>query len=121
MPIFVVESSFHEIEAGGRKSLGAVGVGPGSEKLYLHAVELAAKDLAKLGPRVDEDGNKQHDRLAQPGNEEWWIAVDGETSWPGTVGPKVRSRCQLDESGVPSPIPADDRELAELRRVKAIR
>jgi hypothetical protein len=120
MPLYVVESSFHHIaEPGVKTATGAVGQGGGSEKIYLHVMELDARTVASLAPRVDEHGNKQHDRLARPGDEDWWIAVEGEKVWPGTVRPKVVSRCLL-EGGKPVPRPVGDEELAELRRVRAL-
>lgn len=117
MPRFVVESTFHEIEHAGKKMLGVLGQGPGSEKIYLFVIAIDERDLGKLGPRVDEDGNRQHDRLALPGNEEWWIAVEGEKVWPGTIRPRVTSRCTLDDAGVPAPHALDDVESATLEKL----
>lgn len=117
MPRFVVESTFHEIEHAGTKTLGVLGKGPGSEEIYLFVIAIDARDLAKLGPRVDEDGNRQHDRLALPGNEEWWIAIEGEKVWPGTIRPRVTSRCTLDDAGVPAPHALDDVERAALEKL----
>lgn len=121
MPLYVVESYFHHIaEPGVKTTTGAVGQGGGSEKVYLHVMELDERTVASLAPRVDEHGNKQHDRLARPGDEDLWIAVEGEKVWPGTVRPKVVSRCTLPEGGKPVPRPITDEELAELRRVRAL-
>ncbi|MFO0616284.1 MAG: hypothetical protein U0414_27060 [Polyangiaceae bacterium] len=112
MARYVVESTFFEVHHGTQRSKGVVGVGPGKEKIYLHVLELADSEIGKLGPRVTEEGNRESDRRALPNNEEWWIAVDGEKTWPGIVRPKVRSRCDLDASGAPHPhaIDAEERE-----------
>lgn len=117
MPRFVVESTFHEIEHAGIKTLGVVGQGPGSEKIYLAVITVTDRELARLAPRVDDDGNTQHDRLALPGNDEWWIAIEGNKVWPGTIRPRVTSRCTLDENGVPTPHALDDAEHAALEKL----
>lgn len=119
MALYVVESTFHEIEHAGQKPKGVVGQGPGSEKLYLFVIAIDDAALAKLGPRVDEDGNKQHDRRALPGNEEWWIAVEGEKVWPGTVRPRVTSRCTFAPDGAPVPHPLDEAEHAAIEKTGA--
>jgi len=122
MPLYVVESSSHQIvEPGVKTPQGAVGQGGGSEKVYLHVLELDDRTVASLRPRVDENGNTQHDRLARPRDEDWWIAVEGEKVWPGTVRPRVTSRCVLDASGVPRPAPITEDELAQLRKVGALK
>jgi len=115
MPLYVVESTFYEVHHEQVVSQGVVGHGPGSEKLFLHLLDLPASTIAKLGARVDEDGNKQHDRRALDGNEEWWIAVEGEKAWPGIARPKITSRCTL-EGGVPVPHALDDEERAALAK-----
>lgn len=119
MPLFVVESNLYTLEHGGHDSMGVVGVGGGSEKLYLHVVPISDAELKQLTVRVDEDENKQHDRLALRGRYDWWLAVEGEKRWPGTVSPRISSRCPLDADGVPRPTPLSLAELAELERVKA--
>jgi hypothetical protein len=122
VPLYIVESPFHTLEEPFIRSKGNVlGVGPGSEKLHLFVAELEGAVIAKLRPRVDEDGNKQNDRLALPGNEEWWIALEGEKAWPGIPRPKITSRCTYDASGVPSPRPVDEDELAALKKAGALK
>lgn len=117
MARYVVESTFFEVHHGAQRSKGVVGVGGGKEKIYLHVLELSDAEVAKLGPRVNEDGNRESDRRALPGNEEWWIAFDGERSWPGIVRPKVRSRCDLDASGAPTPHALDADEFDALAKI----
>jgi hypothetical protein len=119
MPLYVVESYNKTIEHGGHEPYGVTGIGGGSERVYLYVISVTDAELARLRPRVDEDGNKQHDRLALPDRFDWWIAIDGEKVWPGTVSPKIRSRCSLDENGVPTPVPLDAEERAQLERLKA--
>ncbi len=114
--LYVVESGFFEVEHGAQRSRGVAGSGGGGEKLYLHVLSLSEGEIAKLGPRVDEEGNKQHARLALPGNEEWWVALEGEVAWPGTHRPRVVSSCDLSGAAPrPRPLSADDR--AALARV----
>jgi hypothetical protein len=86
-----------------------------SEKIYLHVIEIQDKDIAKLSARVDEDGNKQHDRLALPRNEDWWVAVDGEFAWPKVFGPRVFSRC-VDVETAPKPAPLGEADIERLRK-----
>lgn len=122
MPLYVVESFFHALEEPFVRSKGNVlGVGPGKEKIHLFVAELDGATIAKLAKRVDEDGNTQSDRLALPRNEDWWIALEGERSWPGIPRPKITSRCTYDASGAPAPRPLDDDELAALRKVGALK
>jgi hypothetical protein len=111
----IAESYDYQVEHRGRTSLGVVADDAGSEKLYLHVIELGDEDLAALGPRVDENGNRQHDRLALPRNEEWWVAVEGQATWPKLVRPKLRSCCtQVAEKPRPAPLSTED--LARLRK-----
>lgn len=119
MPLFVVESNLYTLEQGGHDSVGVVGTGGGSEKIYLHVVPISEAESRELAVRVDEDGNRQHDRLALPNRYDWWIAVDGEKRWPGTLSPRITSRCPPDAAGVPAPAPLSAAELGELARVKA--
>ena len=113
MALYIAESYEWQVLHDGRMSDGAVGVGHGSEKIYLHVIEISAADLARLGPREDEHGNKQHDRLALPMNDEWWLAVDGDKAWPKTTRPKVVSHCKLD-GGMPKAVPLSEEEAAVL-------
>jgi len=96
--------------------MGVVGTGGGSEKIYLHVVPIDEAELKQLRVRIDEDDNKQHDRLALPGRYDWWLAVEGEKRWPGT---RISSKCALDENGAPRPLALTAAELSELERVKA--
>ncbi len=118
MGAYIVESTFFEVVHGAHSSKGVVGEGPPSEKLYLHVLALADAELAKLKPRVDGAGNRQHDRLALPGNDEWWIATEGTKVWPKTVRPKLVSRCAF-EAGTPKPVALGDEDLATLRKLGA--
>ncbi len=77
MSYYVVESYDFAVDHGGRASKGVVGDYKGSEKIYLHVLPLSDAEIAKLSPRVDEDGNRQHGRLALPRDEVFWIGVDG--------------------------------------------
>ncbi len=115
---YIAESYHHQVLHNGRTSNGALGEGAGSEKIYLHVIAVTPAEIAKLKPRVDEDGNKQHDRLALPGNDEWWIATEGTKAWPKTVRPKLTSRCRFD-GGVPSPAPIGDEDAATLSKLGA--
>lgn len=119
MALYIAESYEWQVIHGGRTSQGVVGDGGGSEKIYLHVIEVSDAEVAQLGPRVDEHGNKESDRLALPRNEEWWIAVEGDKAWPKTVRPKLASRCALDAAGVPRPAPLGEADLATLRKLKA--
>lgn len=111
----IVESVDYVVEHGGRRSEGVVAEVTGSERLYLHVVELSDDDIAHLQPRVDEHGNRQHDRLALPRTEEWWVAVEGEATWPRLFRPKLRSRC-TDVASHPTPAPLTKDDLARLRK-----
>jgi hypothetical protein len=113
---YVVESYDYEVLHGGRESQGVVGEHRGSEKIYLHALELSQADITQLGPREDEHGNRQHDRLALPRNEEWWIAVDGEVHWPKCFRPPIRSYCS-DLGSRPKPVALPSADLERLRKV----
>ena len=62
-------------------------------------------------------GNKQHDRLALPRNEEWWIAVEGEVSWPKIHRQKISSRCVQREDGGWQPVALSEEDLGRLRQV----
>jgi hypothetical protein len=120
MPHYIVESYDWQLLHAGRTTDGALGEGGSSEKIYLHVIEITDAELKLLVPRVDENGNKQSDRLALPRNEAWWIAVEGEKTWPKTVlKPKLASRCRYDDKGVPQPVPVGEKELAELRKLGA--
>ncbi len=118
MARYVVESYDYSIFYAGQDSDGALGKGGGSEKIYLHVLEVSDDDLARLRPREDDNGNQQSDRRALPNHDEWWIAVDGDKVWPKTVRPKVVSHCVLD-GGVPVPAPISEAELEQLRKAGA--
>ena len=112
---YIVESYDYQVLHDGRTTDGVVGEGPGAEKIYLHVIAISDADIATLSPREDEHGNRQHDRLALPRNEEWWIAVDGERRWPRIPRPRIVSRCSLD-GGVPKPAPVTEEEAVALRK-----
>jgi hypothetical protein len=113
---YVVESYDFQVLHAGRMTDGALGEGPGAEKIYLHVIAISDGDIGMLEPRMDESGNQQHDRLALPRNEEWWVAVDGERAWPKIPRPRVVSHCQL-EGGIPKPAALVDDEVAALRKL----
>ena len=115
MTYYLVESYFHRVEHGGRSSAGVLGEHKGREKIYLHVLPIADGELGALAPRVDEDGNKQHDRLALPRNEDWWVAVAGDVSWPRVVRPKMVSHC-TDVALRPRPAPLSSDDLQSLRK-----
>ena len=74
---YLAESYEYAVDHGGRSSEGVVGdkLSPLiREKIYLHVLPLSDAEIAKLVPRLDEDGNKQHGRLAPPGEESFCIA-----------------------------------------------
>ena len=119
MALYLVESYDHQVIHGSASSEGVVGQGGASEKIYLHVIDVSDGDVARLAPREDENGNQQHDRLALPRNEEWWIAIEGEKIWPRTVRPKLTSHCRMDERGVPRPVPLASDDLATLRKLGA--
>ena len=76
----------------------------------------------RVGPAViivDEDGNRQSDRLALPRNEEWWIPLQGKKSWPKTVNPAITSGCRMGEDGIPRAQPLTDGQLAKLKKAGA--
>jgi hypothetical protein len=115
MGYYVVESHTWSVDHAGRTSEGMIGEHKGKEKIYLHVLPVADADIGKLTVRVDEDGNKQHDRLALPGNEDWWFAVEGEAAWPGIYRPRITSRC-TDVAVKPRPAPLSAEDLDRLRK-----
>lgn len=116
MAYFVCESYDHAVDHGGRSSQGVLGE-PLSplleEKVYLHVLPLTDAELKRLAPRRDEDGNRQHGRLALPGDEVFWIAVEGEFAYPKVFRPRIVSRCADGPTG-PVPVPLSDDERARL-------
>jgi hypothetical protein len=113
MAYYVVESYSFAVDHGGRSSQGVIGEHKGKEKIYLHVLPVTDAEVAKLLARVDDDGNKQHDRLALPGNDEWWFAVEGEVAWPGIYRPRLTSHC-TDVAAKPRPAPLPAEDLARL-------
>ncbi len=121
MSLYVVESYEFSVEHNGRESQGVVGENKGSEKIYLHVLDLGAADLAKLAVRVDDAGNKQHDRLAIPGRDDFWVAVEGEVAWPKIYRPRITSRCDnVGSKPVPAPLSAEDQARLVKAGVKGI-
>ncbi len=112
---YLVESYDYVVEHNDRRSEGVVAEASGSEKIYLHVIAFSDEEQKQLKPRVDEEGNQQHDRLALPRNEEWWVAVDGEAFWPRVFRPKMRSFC-TDIATAPCPAPLSPDDLARLRK-----
>ncbi len=117
MARYLVESYDYLVDHAAGRSEGVVGVGGGSEKIYLHVITIDEAEVAKLGPRLDEHGNKEHERLALARNEEWWIAIEGDKAWPRAHQPKLVSRCEMSQDGAAVPTPLGDAELATLRKL----
>ncbi len=118
MSLYLVESYDYEVLHGSQQSTGVVGEHRGKEKLYLHILSLSDAESRERKPREDDNGNKQHDRLALPFHEEWWIAVEGEAAWPKIYRPKLTSHCQ--DTGVkPKPAPLGDDDLERLKKAGA--
>ena len=90
----------------------------GKEKIYLHVLAIDDADIRRLAPLVDEHGNVVHARLALPREDVWWIAVEGEASWPKLVRPKLVSRCDL-ASGTPAPVALALADVERLRKIGA--
>lgn len=116
MAYYVVESYDFDVEHGGRSSQGVKGDYKGSEKIYLHVLPVTDAEIKQLKPRVDDNGNLEHSRLALPRNEVWWISADGEVSWPGIFRPKIVSSCDLSDGGKPKPMPLSEEDLGRLRK-----
>lgn len=115
MAYYVVESYEFGVDHNGRESQGVIGENKGSEKIYLHVIELSEAEIGKLAVRVDDNGNKQHDRLALPGRDDFWVAVEGEVAWPKIYRPRITSRCE--SVGVkPRPVPVSAEDLERLRK-----
>jgi hypothetical protein len=119
MAIYLVESYDWQLLFGGVMSDGAVGQGGESESIYLHLVESNEETMKRLVPRVDENGNRQSDRLTLAGNEEWWIPVSGRKSWPKTVNPKVTASCTMGEDNIPRALPLPESSVAALKKAGA--
>ena len=115
MSYYVVESHEFSVDHNGRSSQGALGENKGSEKIYLHVLSLTDADLAKLAVRVDDNGNKQHDRLALPGRDDFWVAVEGEVAWPKIFRPRITSRCE-NVGTKPRPAAISEEDLERLRK-----
>ena len=115
MSYYVVESYDFAVDHGGRSSQGVVGEYKGSEKIYLHVLPLTDAEIATLGPRVDEDNNRQHARLALPRDEVFWIGVDGEVAWPGIYRPRITSACGMVDDK-PRPAALSEEDLGRLRK-----
>lgn len=115
MNLHVCESYEFSVDHGGRESQGVVGENKGSEKIYLHVLPLSDAEVAKLAVRVDENGNKQHDRLALPGRDDFWVAVEGEVAWPKIYRPRITSRCE-NVGTKPRPVPLSAEDLDRLRK-----
>ena len=115
MAWYIAESYEFSVDHGGRESQGVVGDHKGSEKLYLHVLSITDDEIARLRPRVDDDGNTQHARLALPRNDAWWIATEGEAAWPNLHRPRLVSRCDLGQAK-PRPVPLSADDLARLAK-----
>lgn len=116
---YLVESYLSGIDHNGRSSIGVLGDPLDrsiKEKIYLHVLPVTDREIALLGPRVDDDGNKQHGRLAPRDEIAFWIAVEGEIAWPRVLAPRIVSKCELDAKGIPRPVPLDAAALERLRK-----
>jgi hypothetical protein len=118
MALYVCESYDHAVDHGGRSSQGVLGepLSPQiKEKIYLHVLPLSDDDVKRLGARRDDDGNAQHGRLCLPGDDAFWVAVEGEVAYPKVFRPRVVSKCADGPKGpVPVPLAAD--ELERMRK-----
>lgn len=124
MDKYLVESHHHEVEHRGRTSRGARAQALPQcdrrrEVIYLHVLELAPAEVAKMRARIDDDGNKEHDRWALPkdhfvGVNEWWVAVEGGHAWPHYPGKPLCSTCDFGADGVPRPRVLDAATLTRL-------
>lgn len=112
---YLVESSYFRVSHGPRESEGVIGDTKGKEKVYLHVLPLTDAEAKLLRPRPDEHGNLDHGRFALRGRDDWWIAVEGEASWPGVHRPRITSHFKETELG-PVPTPLTDTELDLLRK-----
>lgn len=121
MSLYVCESYEFSVEHNGRESQGVIGENKGSEKIYLHVLDLTDADVTKLAVRVDEDGNKQHDRLALPRRDDFWVAVEGEVAWPKLYRPRITSRCEnVGSKPKPAAISAEDLDRLRKAGVKGL-
>jgi hypothetical protein len=111
---FLVESSLFRVSHGPRESEGVLGDTKGSERIYLHVLPLTDAEVKALKPRADEHGNRDHGRFTLKGHDEWWIAVEGEASWPHVFRPRLTSRFKDTEMGT-LPAPLTETELGLLR------
>jgi hypothetical protein len=112
---YLAESSRFRVSHGSRESEGLLGDTKGAEKIYLHVLPLTDAEAKALRPRADEHGNRDHARFALRGVDEWWIAVEGEASWPHVHRPRITSRFKETDMG-PVPTPLTDAELDLLRK-----
>ena len=83
---YLVESSYFTVSHGGRESEGVLGDTKGKDKIYLHVLPLTDAEVKALKARPDASGNADHTRFALRGRDDWWIAVEGQASWPGISG-----------------------------------
>lgn len=118
MAKYLVESYDWQINYLGEHSDGALGQGGGSEKIYLHVLDIDDDTIKRLVPRVDDADNRQSDRLSRPNDDEWWIAVAGDKAYP-KINPKLTSRCSMGQDGIPRPQALGDSQLASLRKAGA--
>jgi len=111
---YLAESNRFRVSHGARESEGVLASTKGTESVYLHVLPLTDAEAKALRPRQDEHGNKDHDRWALRGVDEWWIAVEGQASWPHVHRPRITSRFKETDTG-PVPAPLTDAELELLR------
>jgi hypothetical protein len=112
---YLVESSYFNVSHGGRDSQGVFGAAKGSMKIYLHVIPLSAAEVKALRPFKDDGGTADFSRYTLPGREDWWIAVEGEASWPKIHRPRLTSHFQDTDAGS-LPVPLSDAELDLLRK-----
>lgn len=82
---------------------------PVAGQVYMHLVELAAEETARLRHRV-EDG-KTREQLALYGEERWYISKNGKCRWPGT---RLHSTAKKDAAGKWQPVPIDEETARRL-------
>jgi hypothetical protein len=110
--LYLVESTLFHISHAGRESDGAACKTKSGQTLYLHVIPLDDAEVKKLRARKDGAGNADHTRFALPGRDDWWIAVEGEVSWPGVFRPRITSRFQdTDMGSMPAPLSAAELDL----------
>jgi hypothetical protein len=114
---YLVESASPSVSHGGRESEG-VPMRSGKEKIYLHVLPLTDSEVGKLRARLDEHGNADHSRFGVRGQDDWWIAAEGEAAWPGITRPRLTSR--LSEALTALPLTPQELDLLRGAGLKGV-